>query len=49
MELEALKASENANLRNELISELRKRSNLSIRQIAGMLDVNRGVVQRIRA
>ena len=36
------------NIRNELIAELRKYSNLSIRQIASVLNINRGMVQRVK-
>lgn len=34
---------------DEAILELRKRSKLSVRQIAELLDINRGMVQRIRS
>jgi len=33
---------------NEVILEIRKRSKLSVRQIAELLDINRGTVQRIK-
>ncbi|MQL53677.1 hypothetical protein GFC01_15700 [Desulfofundulus thermobenzoicus] len=36
----------NKSLRDELISELRCKTSLSVRQIADLLGVNRGVVQR---
>lgn len=48
-EVELLALAKHRNLRNELISELKQRSNLSVRQIAGLLSVNRGVVQRRKA
>lgn len=45
---EELTEKSHANVRNKLIRELRAKSNLSIRQIADLLKVNRGVVERIR-
>jgi len=41
------KGLNNTDTKNNLIKELRVKSNLSIRQIAEILGVNRGVVQRI--
>ncbi|NPV72564.1 MAG: transposase [Pelotomaculum sp.] len=38
----------NKNLRDELICELRSKTSLSVRQIAGILGVGRGVVQRVK-
>jgi len=38
----------NKNLRDELIRELKQKSNLSVRGIAGLLNINRGVVQRVK-
>jgi REP element-mobilizing transposase RayT len=43
-----LNDKENLGIRNELIYELKCKSNLSIRQIAEHLKVNRGVVQRVK-
>lgn len=43
---DSLKKRQNSALRNKLIQELTSRSNLSLRQIAGLLDINRGIVQR---
>lgn len=43
---ESLKARQNVDLRNKLIQELLSRSNLSLRQIARLLDIGRGIVQR---
>ncbi len=43
---ESLRERKNMTLRNELIKELRTRSNLSIRQIAGVLGLSKGMVQR---
>lgn len=46
---ESLKSREYLTLRDKLIIEIISRSNLSVRQIAGLLDINRGIVQRILA
>lgn len=46
--LEDLKDKVNTKKRNELISYLRNKSNLSIRDIAKLLDINRGVIGRIK-
>jgi DNA-binding transcriptional regulator YiaG len=35
-------------LRNELIRHLKERSSLSIRQIANVLSINRGMVERLK-
>ncbi|MFX4262584.1 REP-associated tyrosine transposase [Pelotomaculum propionicicum] len=43
---DTLKIRQNSTLRNKLIQELTSRSNLSLRQIAGLLEIDRGVVQR---
>jgi len=43
---ETLKIRQNSTLRNKLIQELTSRSNLSLRQIASLLEIDRGVVQR---
>lgn len=48
-ELELSVLVENRILRDELIRELKQKSNLSVRQIAGLLGVNRGAVQRVKA
>lgn len=48
-EVELAVLLENKNLRDDLIRELKQKSNLSVRQIAGLLGVNRGVVQRVKA
>jgi len=37
----------NKNIRNELILELRNKSGLSIRRIAELLEINRGIVQKV--
>jgi putative transposase len=47
MEISQINDKEKSSIRNELIRELKLKSNLSIRQIADILGVNRGVVQRI--
>lgn len=47
-EVELSVLTENRNLRDELIRDLKQKSNLSVRQIAGLLGVNRGVVQRVK-
>jgi putative transposase len=46
IELEELPKGEYKTVSNELVLELKRRSNLSIRQIADVLGVNRNVVQR---
>ena len=46
IELDKLNLRKNFNIRSELIRQLRNQSNLSIREIASILGVNRGVVQR---
>lgn len=46
--LEELAVRERVTVRNELIRELRSKSSLSIRQIAELVKVNRGVVERVR-
>ena len=46
--LEELAVPERVTVRNKLIRELRAKSSLSIRQIAELVKVNRGVVERIR-
>jgi len=38
----------NKNLRGELIRELKQKSNLSVRGIASLLNISRGVVQRVK-
>lgn len=48
LSLDEIAKKENNVIRNELIRELRTISKLSIRQIAYMLGVDRGVVQRIK-
>jgi DNA-binding transcriptional regulator YiaG len=45
---DTLNARANITMRNELIRQLRQDSNLSIRQIANLLGVNRGIVYRIK-
>ncbi len=46
--LEELNSKENVKVRNAFVIELRKKTNLSVRQIAELLGINRGVVQRIK-
>lgn len=41
-----LKLKENIKIRNELISELKRRSYLSIRELAEILDLDRNIIQR---
>ena len=48
VEWECLNKKGYEKIRRELIVELRSRSNLSIRQIASVLGVNRGIVQRVK-
>ncbi|NLZ92724.1 MAG: transposase [Firmicutes bacterium] len=48
IQYDCLRENRYKSIRNELISELRKKSNLSIRQIASLFGVSRGVVSRIR-
>jgi REP element-mobilizing transposase RayT len=47
-EVESLGFVENRIFRIELVTELKEKSNLSVRQIAGLLGLNRGVVQRTK-
>ncbi len=48
LKYEDLKWKDYEGIRNELIVELRERSNLSIRQIASILGIGRGIIQRQR-
>jgi putative transposase len=43
---DSLKSRQNTRLRNHLIIELKTRSSLSMRQIAGLLDISRGAVRK---
>jgi REP element-mobilizing transposase RayT len=43
---ESLKDRKNIIIRNELIKELKTKSNLSVRQIASLLGLNKGMIQR---
>jgi hypothetical protein len=47
LHLGMLKARANYGIRNEIIKELKEKSNLSIRQIAGLLGVNKNTVLKI--
>ena len=44
---EQINEKQHIHTRKELVLEIRDKSNLSIRQIAGILGVDRGVVERI--
>ncbi|CUH97709.1 hypothetical protein P22_3844 [Propionispora sp. 2/2-37] len=46
--IKELKHKDNASLLRELISKLKTESNLSVRQIANLLEVNRNIVQRTK-
>ncbi len=46
--IQSLKIRANVGLRNKLILELKARSNLSIRQIAELLGIDRNIVQRVK-
>lgn len=48
LELKDIKKKENINIRNELIRELRTKTSLSIRMIADLMTLDRGVVQRTK-
>ena len=48
LKLEHLRLKPYNETRNEIISLLRRKSDLSIRQIAELLEINRGTVQRIK-
>lgn len=48
LKLEHLKLKPNSEARNEIIALLKRKSDLSIRQIAELLDINRGIIQRIK-
>ncbi|SKC40454.1 REP-associated tyrosine transposase [Maledivibacter halophilus] len=48
LKLDEIRNKENKKLRNELILELRKKSNLSIRNISSLLKISRGVVQNVK-
>lgn len=45
--LESIKHKHNRELRNELIRELKKEYTLSVREIAGILGIDRNIVQRV--
>lgn len=48
MNISDLKNRQQEDLRSEIISILKENSNLSIRQIAKLLDIDRNIVQRIK-
>jgi len=48
LKLEHLRLKQYNEIRNEIISLLKRKSDLSIRQIAELLEINRGVIQRIK-
>jgi len=46
--MESLKCRENVIIRNNLIKDLKKKSSLSIRQIASLLGINKEIVYRVK-
>lgn len=46
--IESLKCRENVMIRNSLILDLKKKSDLSIRQIASLLGINKEIVHRVK-
>lgn len=46
--MESLKCRENVIIRNNLIKDLKKKSSLSIRQIASLLSINKEIVHRVK-
>lgn len=43
-----VKRIENKDIRNELIRELKLKSNLSIRQLSGLLNIDGNIIQRAK-
>lgn len=48
LKLEHLRLKPYSETRNEIIALLKRKSDLSIRQMAELLDINRGIIQRIK-
>ncbi len=48
LKIEDISKSQNIHYRNDLILNLKRKSNLSIREIAEILGINRGIVSRIK-
>ena len=48
LNIEDISKKQNIQHRDDLILNLKKKSNLSIREIAEILGINRGIVSRIR-
>ena len=48
LKIEDVSKSQNKYCRDDLILNLKKKSNLSIREIAEILGINRGIVSRIK-